>query len=116
VYIYNWTSCSFPINTALRVALAILRHLNLDEGDSVPFKTLSYLSMTLTSSYPPQSCTVDATYKLLKDIHHMVLSMPVSFLEPVISTVQTGLAVWIEDKSMSLSDEQYNVLVRNVSF
>lgn len=72
--------------------------------------------MTLTSSYPPQSCTVDATYKLLKDIHHMVMSMPVSLLEPVIFTVQTGLAVWIEDKSMSLSADQYNVLVRNVSF
>jgi len=104
------------MNTALRVALAILRHLNFDEGDSIPTKTLSYLSMTLTSSYPPQSCTVDATYRLLKDIHHMIMSMPVSLLEPAIVTVQTGLAVWIEDKSMSLSAEQYNAHVSNCSF
>jgi hypothetical protein len=100
----------------LRVALAILRHINLDEGDLIPTKTFSYLSMTLASSYPPQSCTVDATYKLLKDIHHMVMSISASFLEQVILSLQTGLAVWIEDKSMSLSAEQYNDLVRNFSF
>lgn len=104
------------MTSALRVALIILRHLNLVEGDSLPAKTFSYLCMTLTSAYPPQPCVVDATCRLLKDIRHMIMSIPVSSLEPVIFALQTGMAVWIEDKLMSLSAEQYNVLVSNCSF
>lgn len=46
----------------------------------------------------------------------MIMSIPVSSLEPVIFALQTGLAVWIEDELMSLSAEQYNVLVSNCLF
>jgi len=102
------------MNTALRVGLAILRHLNLDEGNSISTRTLSYLCMTFTTSYPPQSNTADAASELIKAFHRMIITLPVSCLEPVIIAVQTGLALWIEDKSMSLSDKQFNDLVCNI--
>ena len=115
LYLITWTWCSFPVNTALGVALAILRRLNLNEGDSIPTRTLSYFNMTLTASYPPQPNTIDTASKLIKVFHRMIISVPVSLLEPVVLAVQTGLAVWIEDSCVSLSVDQYNDLVRNPS-
>jgi hypothetical protein len=101
----------------LHVALAILRHVNIDEGDSISTRALSYLNTTLTSSYPPQSSTgEEATFKLLKGIHHTIISVHISLLEPTILAVQTGLAVWIEDKYVILSVELYNDLVSTPSF
>jgi hypothetical protein len=108
--------CSFPINTALRVALAMLPHLNLDDGDSISTRAFSYLNLTLTASYPPQSSIGNATSKLLKGIQHIIEIIPVSLLELIIFTVQTGLVGWIEDKCMIMSAEQYNDLVSNLSF
>jgi len=108
--------CSFSINTALRVALAMLPHLNLDDRDSISTRAFSYLNTTLTASYPPQSSIDNATSKLLKGIHHIIITMPVPLLEPIVFAVQTGLAGWIEDKCMILSAEQYNDLVSNLSF
>ncbi|KAI9508331.1 hypothetical protein F5148DRAFT_1197378 [Russula earlei] len=102
---------SFSINAALRIARAILRHLNLDKVDSFSKETLSYLHMTVTVSYPPQPSMVDAAGEFMMVFHHAIITMPVSLLEPVVLAVQTGLAVWIEDKEMSLSEEQYNDLV-----
>ena len=115
LYLLTWNWRRFSINTALGVALAILRRLNLNEGDSIPTRALSYVNMTLTTSYPPQPSTVDAASELIKVFHHMIISMPVSLLEPVVFAVQTGLAVWIEDKCVSLLEDQYNDLVRNLS-
>ena len=108
--------CSFSINTALRVALAMLRHLDLDDRDSIPTRVFSYLNTVLIASYPPESSLGNATSKLLKGIHNLILFMPVSLLEPIVFAVQTGLAGWIEDKCMILSAEQYNDLVSNPSF
>jgi hypothetical protein len=115
LYLLTWTWCSFPVNTALGVALAILRRLNLNEGDSIPTRTLSYLNMTLTASYPPQPSTIDTAFELIKAFHRTIISIPVSLLQPVVFAVQTGLTVWIEDNCVSLSVDQYNDLVRNLS-
>ncbi|KAH9977578.1 hypothetical protein BJV74DRAFT_860296 [Russula compacta] len=102
---------SFSINTALRLALTILRLLNHNEGDIVSSRTLSYLSITLNASYPPQSSTIDSAFKLIKALRQMITSTPVSSLESVIFAIQAGLAVWIEDRCASLSAEQYNDLL-----
>ncbi|KAI9465060.1 hypothetical protein BJY52DRAFT_1184101 [Lactarius psammicola] len=99
---------SFPVGTALRIAIAILRHLDLHEGDPIPARTFSFLSAILVASYPPQSSTSDAVSALIKALHHMIMSTPVSLLESIISAIQTGLAVWIEDKRFSLQGETYN--------
>ncbi|KAN0127601.1 hypothetical protein V8E53_014579 [Lactarius tabidus] len=40
----------------------------------------------------------------------MIMSTPVSLLESAIFAIQTGLAVWIEDKRFSLQGELYNDL------
>ena len=114
-YLLTWIWCSFPVNTALSVALAILRRLNLNEGDSIPTKTLSYINMILTASYPPQPSTIDTASELINVFHRKIKSVPISLLESVIFTVQTGLAVWLEDNCVSLSVDQYNDLVRNLS-
>ena len=66
--------------------------------------------MTLTASYLPES-SVDAAVKLIKVVHHMIASAPISLLESIIFAVQRGLALWIEDKSVSLPEDQYNELV-----
>ena len=110
----TWTCCSFSVNTALRITLVIFRHLNLDEGDPIPARALTYLSMALTDSYPSETSTVDAVVKLIKVVHHMMASAPISLLESVIFAVQRGLALWIEDKSVSLLEDQYNELVRDL--
>ncbi|KAH9080203.1 hypothetical protein EDB83DRAFT_2337759 [Lactarius deliciosus] len=89
---------SFPVSTALRIAIVILRYLDLREGDSIPVRTFSFLSATLVASYPPQSSTSDAISALIKAFQHMIMSTPVSLLEPIVLEIQTGLAVWIEDK------------------
>jgi hypothetical protein len=68
--------------------------------------------MTLTTSYPPQSGVVDTVVKLIKAVHQVMICTPISLLEPTIFAVQRGLALWIEDKSICLSEEQYNKLVR----
>ena len=115
LYLLTWIWCRFPINTALGVALAILRRLNLNEGDLIPTRTLSYLNMALTASYPPQPSTIDAASELIKVFHRMIISVPVSLLEPVVFAVQNGLVVWMEDNHVSLSVDQYNDLVRNFS-
>ena len=115
LYSLTWTWCSFPVNTALGVALAILRRLNLNEGDSIPTRTFSHLNMTLTASYPPQPSTIDTASELIKVFHRLIISVPVSLLEPIVFAVQTGLAVWIEDSCLSLSEDHYNDLVRNLS-
>jgi hypothetical protein len=115
LYLLTWTWCRFPVKTALGVALAILRRFNLNEGDSIPTRMLSYLNMTLTASYPPQSSTIDTASELIKVFHRMIISVPVSLLEPVVFAVQSGLGVWIEDNCVSLSVDQYNNLVRNLS-
>ena len=70
--------------------------------------------MTLTASYPPQPSTVDTASELIKALHRMIISVPVSLLEPVVFAIQAGLAVWIEDDFASLSVDQYNDLVRNL--
>lgn len=114
LYVLTWTWCSFPVNTALGVALAILRRLKLDEGDLIPTKTLSFLNMTLTASYPPHPSTIDTASKFIKVFHRMIISVPVSLLEPFVFAVQTGLAVWMEDNCVTLSVDQYNDLVRNL--
>src|SRR6266702_284464 len=108
--------CSFPVSTALRVAIAILEHLDLHEGDSIPPRTFSFLSATLVAAYPPQSSTSDAVSALIKALHHMIMSTHVSLLESSISAIQTGLAVWIEDKRFSLQGEAYNDIVRDFLF
>ena len=115
LYLLTWTWCSFPVHTALGVALAILRRLDLNEGDLIPTRTLSYLNTTLTASYPPQPSTIDTASELIKVFHRMIISVPVSLLEPVVFAVHTGLAVWLEDNCISLSVDQYNDLVRNLS-
>lgn len=69
--------------------------------------------MTLTAAYPPQPSTVHTASELIKVFHRIIISMPVSLLEPVVFAVQTGLAAWIEDTCMSLSEDQYNELVRD---
>lgn len=114
LYLLTWTWRSFPVNTAMGVALAILRRLDLSKGDSIPTRTLSYLNMTLTTSYPPQPNTIGTASELIKAFHRMIISVSVSLLEPVVFAVQAGLAVWIEDNSVSLSVDQYNDLVRNL--
>jgi hypothetical protein len=108
--------CSFPVSTALRIAIAILRHLDFHEGDSIPARTFSFLSATLVASYPPQSSTSDAVSVLIKALHHMIMSVPVSLLESIIFAIQTGLAVWIEDKRFTLQGEAYNDIVRDFLF
>ena len=104
-------SCSFPVGTALRFAIALLKHLDLRERDSIPPRTFSFLNATLVASYPPQSSTSDAVSALLKVFQHMIMSTPVLLLESVIFATQTGLAVWIEDNRFSLQGEAYNDLV-----
>ena len=116
LYALTWTWCSFSINTALGIALALLRLLNFNEGDPVPTRALSYLNMTLTAAYPPQPNIVHIASEVIKVFHGIIISMPVALLEPVVFAVQTGLAVWIEDTCMSLSEDQYNDLVRDLSF
>lgn len=108
--------CSFPLSTALRIAIAFLKHLDLRERDSIPARTFSFLNATLVASYPPRLSTSDAILTLLKAFHHMIMSTPVSLLESVIFAIQTGLAVWIEDKRFSLQDEAYNDLVSDFLF
>jgi hypothetical protein len=110
----TWTCCSFSVNTALRITLVIFRHLDLDEGDLIPAKALTCLSVSLTASYPPESSVVDAAVKLIKVVHHMIASAPISLLESIIFAVQRGLALWIEGKSVSLPEDQYNELVRDL--
>lgn len=44
----------------------------------------------------------------------MITVIPTSLLEPFVLAVQTGMAIWIEDKCLSLSDDQYNGLVRDL--
>lgn len=107
---------SFPVSTALRIAIALLRHLDLHEGDSIPVRTFSFLSASLVASYPPQISTSEAISALMKTLHNMIMSAPVSLLESIIFAIQTGLAVWIEDKRFSLQGEAYNDLVRNIRF
>jgi hypothetical protein len=46
----------------------------------------------------------------------MITSVPLSLLESVVLAVQTALAVWIEDKCVCLSEEEYNDLVCDPSF
>ena len=104
-------SCSFPVGTALRFAIALLKHLDLRERDSIPPRTFSFLNATLVASYPPQSSTSDAVSALFKAFQHMIMSTPVSLLESVIFATQTGLAVWIEDNRFALQGEAYNDLV-----
>jgi hypothetical protein len=72
--------------------------------------------MTLITSYPPQSGVVETVVKLINAVHHVMICRPISLLEPIIFAVQRGLALWIEDKFISLSEEQYNDLVRNLIF
>jgi hypothetical protein len=81
----------------------------------MPATALSYLNMTLVASYPPESSIVDTVVQLIKVVHHIMVSTHISLLEPVIVAVQRGLALWIEDKSTSLPEEQYNELVRDLS-
>ncbi len=59
---------------------------------------------------------MDAVSELIKAFRRMIISMPVSLLEPVIFAVQSGLAVWLEDNRVALSTDQYNDLVRNLSY
>ncbi|KAH9007748.1 hypothetical protein EDB84DRAFT_1600427 [Lactarius hengduanensis] len=99
---------SFPVSTALRVAMAILRYLDLHEGDMISARTLSFLSATLVASYPPQLSTSDTVSTFIKAFQHMIMSTPVSLLESIVLAIQTGLVVWIEDKHFSLPDESYN--------
>ncbi|KAI9443507.1 hypothetical protein H4582DRAFT_1201132 [Lactarius indigo] len=99
---------SFPVSTALRIAISILKYLDLREGDSIPARTLAFLKATLVASYPPQSSTSDAVSALIKAIQHMIMSIPISLLKPIILAIQTGLAVWIEDQRFSLPGEAYN--------
>ena len=108
--------CSFSVSNALRIAIAILRHLDLHEGDTLPAQTFSFLSATLAASYPPQSSTSDAVSALIKALHYMIMSIPVSLLESIVFTIQTGLAVWIEDKRFSLQGEAYNDTVCDFIF
>jgi hypothetical protein len=108
--------CSFPVSTALRIAIAFLKHLDLRERDSIPARTFSFFNITLVASYPPQSSTSGAVSALLKAFRHMIMSTPVSLLQSVIFAIQTGLAVWIEDKRFSLQGEAYNDLVSNFLF
>lgn len=114
-FLFTRTWCSFPVNVALSIALAILRRLKLNEGDSIPTRTFSYLNMTLTASYPPQPSTIGTASELVKAFHRMIVSVPASLLESIVFAVQTGFAVWIEDNRVSLSVNQYNDLVRNFS-
>jgi hypothetical protein len=109
-------SCSFPINAALRIAVAFLKHLDLRERDSIPLRTFSFLNATLVASYPPQSSTSDAVSTFIKACHHMIMTTPVSLLQSIIFAIQTGLAVWIEDKCVSLPDDAYNDLVCDFFF
>ena len=109
-------SCSFPVSTALRIAITFLMHLDLRERDSIPARTFSFLNATLVASYPLQSSTSDALSTLIKACHHIIISTPVSLLESLIFAIQAGLAVWIEDKRFSLQGEAYNDLVRNFHF
>ena len=107
---------SFPVSTALRIAIALLRHLDLHEGDSIPVRTFSFLSASLVASYPPQISTSEAISALMKTLHNMIMSAPVSLLESIIFAIQTGLAVWIEDRRFSLQGEAYNDIVRDFLF
>jgi hypothetical protein len=109
-------TCSFPVSTALRIAIAFLKNLHLRERDSIPARTFSFLNATLVSSYPPQSSTSDAVSALLKAFHPIIMSTPVSLLKSVICAIQTGLAVWIEDERFSLQGEAYNDLVSDFLF
>ena len=104
------------MRTALSIAVAILKHLDFQEGDSILARTFSFFRATLVASYPPQSSTSDAVSALIKALRHMIMSTPVSLLESIIFAIQTGLAVWIEDKCLSLHDEGYNDIVRGVIF
>jgi hypothetical protein len=36
-------TCSFPVNTALRIAIAFLKHLDLRERDSIPRSNVFFL-------------------------------------------------------------------------
>ena len=45
----------------------------------------------------------------------MIRFIPASFFEPHVLAIQTGLAIWIEDKCMALSEDQYNNLVSDLS-
>ncbi|KAF8258476.1 hypothetical protein EI94DRAFT_1130416 [Lactarius quietus] len=101
----------FPMGTALRIAIAILRHFDFPEKDSIPARTFSFLNATFVASYPPQSSTSDAVSTLIKSFHHMIMSTPIALLESVILAIQTGLAVWIEDNCFSLQGEAYNDLL-----
>ncbi|SRR6266404_398521 len=103
----------FPLSTAFHIAIAILKHLHLHEGDSIPTRTFSFLSTVLVASYPPHSSTSDTVSALIRAFRSMIISTPVSLFEPTILAIQTGLAVWIEDKNFSLQSDVYNDLVRN---
>ena len=109
-------SCSFPVNAALRIAIAFLKHLDLRERDSIPARTFSFLNATLVASYPPQSSTSDMVSTFIKACHRMIMTTPVSLLQSIIFAIQTGLAVWIEDRRVSLQDDAYNDLVCDFFF
>ncbi|KAI0269933.1 hypothetical protein BC834DRAFT_578053 [Gloeopeniophorella convolvens] len=69
---------SLSISTALRLAVAMLRHLELD------------------------------VFEALGVLHNVMISLPALLFEPAVLHLQAGLAVWIEDKHALVSDSEYN--------
>lgn len=82
--------------------------MDLDGIETFPKSVLVFLDDWLRENYPPMK---QGHLAVLQALLGVIGCLPLHFVVPFISSLDTGISLWILDEAEALTEQDYNTLV-----
>jgi hypothetical protein len=108
-------SCS-RLSSFPKELIILLSHVDLSDQDALPTKTFEVINNVLYDLYPPIPELLVTSLRFLRLLGDIIASVPSSLLLPALTVLSENLCRWIKDESKVLLANEYNDIVRIISF
>ncbi|TFY80916.1 hypothetical protein EWM64_g3095 [Hericium alpestre] len=105
-------SSKIPLSVALKLAIALIRHMDLERATVLPAITLSFIDNVLVSSYSEsESTSRQVTLDLFSIAHNQVIVAPDLLLISLLNSLEMSLILWFKDEHHVISEDEYNSMI-----
>ncbi|KAJ6585182.1 hypothetical protein B0H19DRAFT_1108667 [Mycena capillaripes] len=94
--------------TALRVADALVSHLDMEEMRELPDALFEFVNDALRSSYPPEPRNKQHALWTLRTLARTVENCPPEHVLDLLRLIEDGVCIWLSDEHQALSEAEYS--------
>jgi hypothetical protein len=97
----------------IEVTGILLSYLDVLSTTTLPTEIFMMFNEIVENLYPPlHPQDLPPSLRLLCTLKAVIIATPLSLVVPLLTVVQSGLCVWIEDKKEVIPEAEYNDVVR----